>query len=543
MLVEIRCDKFISHGDIRPPIYFHPGLNTVLGSETGSNSIGKSTFLMIIDFAFGGEDYVLKSTDVQTQVGEHVVKFAFKFNNEMYYFSRETINHTIVYQCDDSFNPIRDMKIDEYKKLLFGLYNIDLPSISFRDVVGRYFRIYGRENLDEKKPLHNAKKETDKAAIIALMKLFNVFAPVGALEKAVTESKNEKDTYKKAQDFHFLPKIGVQKYRQNEKRIIELEEELSRLQEISGNKIMGLNSEQAQIVADLRQNLTNAKRQKSRLMSQLRSVENDMEFNAPRLESNFEDLLRFFPESDLKKFDDIEHFHRQLVTVLSTEFEETRRHLSSLISIANNEIGTIEERIKASGLTPKVSRSLLEDYSLKKGEIRNLSKEIEAFDTMKDLRETAKSMEDRLNALLEEQLGFLQGRINAKMDKINDFVYRGEKLPPVLTIKNPKSYTFLTPNDTGTGTSYKGLAVFDLMVMQTTPLPALVHDSVILKQIGDEPLERIMELYNETSKQVFIALDKKGSYPKQSQEILEKTMVLHLTENGNELFGRSWNTK
>lgn len=106
--------------------------------------------------------------------------------------------------------------------------------------------------MDEKKPLHNAKKETDKAAIIAFMKLFNVFAPVGALEKSVTENKNEKDTYKKAQDFHFLPKIGVQKYRQNEKRIVELEEELSRLQEISGNKIMGLNSEQAQIVADLR---------------------------------------------------------------------------------------------------------------------------------------------------------------------------------------------------------------------------------------------------------------------------------------------------
>lgn len=121
MLVEIRCDKFISHSDIRPPIYFHSEINTVLDSETGSISIGKSTFLMIIDFAFGGEDYVLKSTDVQTQVGENVVKFAFKFNNEMYYFSRETINHTIVYQCDDNFNPIRDMKIDEYKKLLFGL--------------------------------------------------------------------------------------------------------------------------------------------------------------------------------------------------------------------------------------------------------------------------------------------------------------------------------------------------------------------------------------------------------------------------------------
>jgi len=543
MLIEIRCDKFIGHGDIRPPIYFHAGLNTILGSESGSNSIGKSTALMVIDFAFGGDDYVLKSTDVQTQVGEHIIQFAFRFNNTMYYFSRNTINHTLVHECDERYNPIREMKIDEYRKLLFQLYEIDLPAISFRDVVGRYFRIYGRENLDEKKPLHNAKQETDKAAILSLMKLFNVYAPIGALEKAVSESKKEKDTYNKAQQFHFLPKINIHKYRQNDKRIYELEDELFRLQELSGDKIMGLNSEQAQIIADLRQSLTNTKRQKSRLTSQLKAVENDMEFDTPHLESNFEDLIRFFPGTDIKKFSDIERFHLQLLTVLNTEFEETRSHLSRLISVTDNEIRAIEEQIKASGLTPKVSRSLLEDYASKKGEIKTLRKENEAYDKMKDLREIAKSMEDRLNALLSENLGFLQAMINAKMDRINDFVYRGEKLPPVLTMRNPRSYTFLTPNDTGTGTSYKGLAVFDLTVMQSTPLPALIHDSVILKQIGDEPLERIMELYNETSKQVFIALDKKGSYPEKSQELLERSKVLHLTEGGNELFGRSWNTK
>ena len=86
MLVEIRCDKFISHGKQRPPVVFKSGLNTVLGSETGSNSIGKSTFLMIVDFVFGGDDYVLKSTDVQTQVGPHSIQFAFEFNKAKYLF-------------------------------------------------------------------------------------------------------------------------------------------------------------------------------------------------------------------------------------------------------------------------------------------------------------------------------------------------------------------------------------------------------------------------------------------------------------------------
>ena len=55
MLKEIRCDKFVSKGSIRKPIIFHKGLNTVLGSDSGTNSIGKSTFLMIVDFVFGGK--------------------------------------------------------------------------------------------------------------------------------------------------------------------------------------------------------------------------------------------------------------------------------------------------------------------------------------------------------------------------------------------------------------------------------------------------------------------------------------------------------
>ena len=37
MLVEIQCDKFIKHGEIRKPIQFHAGLNTVIGDDNGYN--------------------------------------------------------------------------------------------------------------------------------------------------------------------------------------------------------------------------------------------------------------------------------------------------------------------------------------------------------------------------------------------------------------------------------------------------------------------------------------------------------------------------
>lgn len=68
MLVEIQCDKLIKHGEIRKPIQFHAGLNTVIGDDHGFNSIGKSTFLMILEFVFGGKDYVNICLDVQENV-------------------------------------------------------------------------------------------------------------------------------------------------------------------------------------------------------------------------------------------------------------------------------------------------------------------------------------------------------------------------------------------------------------------------------------------------------------------------------------------
>ncbi|XKW97888.1 hypothetical protein R8G64_05205 [Tenacibaculum maritimum] len=52
MLKEINCKHFIKN-----PLIFSNGLNTILGDNYSTNSIGKSTLLMIIDFVFGGGSY------------------------------------------------------------------------------------------------------------------------------------------------------------------------------------------------------------------------------------------------------------------------------------------------------------------------------------------------------------------------------------------------------------------------------------------------------------------------------------------------------
>lgn len=128
------------------------------------------------------------------------------------------------------------------------------------------------------------------------------------------------------------------------------------------------------------------------------------------------------------------------------------------------------------------------------------------------------------------------------MQKINDYIYEGRKKSPILSLSH-NSYEFVTPDDTGTGTAYKSLIVFDLAILGLTNLPFLIHDSLIFKNIADAPIEHIFELYQQTGKQIFIALDKSSSYTQKTKAILEDSAVLKLSDHGHELFGWSWGDK
>lgn len=60
-------------------------LNAVLGTENTENSIGKSTTLLVIDFCFGGSDYIDKAKDVVKNIGHHEIRFAFLLGGGPYF--------------------------------------------------------------------------------------------------------------------------------------------------------------------------------------------------------------------------------------------------------------------------------------------------------------------------------------------------------------------------------------------------------------------------------------------------------------------------
>lgn len=230
MLVEVRCDKFISNGKVREPIRFHAGLNVVLGDDNGSNSIGKSTFLMILDFVFGGIDYIQKCVDVQENVKEHTICFAFDFGGQMYYFSRNTIDYNKIVKCDAGYQALPDEKplsLQKYGEFLCEQYALSAEGTTWRGAIARFIRVYKRDTLDEERPLRSSKDENTADAIKGYMRLYDRYSSVEAQIKQAAKAEDEKETFRKStQEYNHVRAAKNDKEKAaNETRIAELEQQ------------------------------------------------------------------------------------------------------------------------------------------------------------------------------------------------------------------------------------------------------------------------------------------------------------------------------
>ncbi len=85
------------------------------------------------------------------------------------------------------------------------------------------------------------------------------------------------------------------------------------------------------------------------------------------------------------------------------------------------------------------------------------------------------------------------------------------------------------------------MLVYDLAILTCTALPALAHDSLLFKNLEKNVEDEIIRRYSCTDKQVFIAYDKQGDCRPETKKLLEDNAVLRLSDDGHELYGRSWN--
>jgi uncharacterized protein YydD (DUF2326 family) len=541
MLIEIYCDKFKSNGNTRSPIRFENGLNIVEGADNGSNSIGKSTFLMIIDFCFGGNDYVNVLKDVEKNVGPHTIFFAFSFD-KTYHFARKTDEKDFVYISSPNYL-LSDKKIsiDKFCEFLREKYNIPILDLTFRSIVSRFMRIYNRQNLDEQLPLRAHENETEKNSLLEMIKLFNLFEPLKELHRISEEASEMDTTLGKAQEYKFIPKINLTEFKANEKRIHELKLEAELLADRSDRGLLDLPAEKAEQLARLKDQITALKRNRARFYNQLKAYKQDSKYEAVGLKSDFSELKEFFNNVNVENLREVEEFHRKISAILRKEIKISSQELWDNINSLNLSINELENELSEIHQTTNVSKVILKSYYTLEKEIESLQKANEFYLKKNELRKDALHKEKLLAEKTNEQFATMTAKINSKMEQINSINYVNETHSPILTTPSTKKYNFETPDDQGTGCRFKGMITLDMAILSITPLPIITHDSLMFVQMSYPRVERTFKLYSEVAnKQIFVAVDRTTNLNDEAKRIIDSHRRLYLSPEGNELFGWYW---
>ena len=544
------CEKkngiFYPRGRIR----FREHLNTVLGDKQGENSLGKSTFLLAVDFCFGGNDYVNKNVcHVVDFVGNHVIHFAFKFNDKIEYYARSTLSPTIVKICNSDYEETGDeLSIDDFCQHLRDSYKITLPAISFRSIVGRYSRIHGRNNYDEKSPLKYG-DEPIGSSIKALEMLYDVYKLIEEYEEQYKQNKKRASVRKDATEIGELAPVATseKQVKENEKQIELLTKELENLTAKEDESLSEMDTERLDKAAEIKGQIAVLKRRRTRLVSQLNAVKANMQGGLSPVSDDINELSEFFPEANIAKLEMIEQFHHKIQMILSNEMSSEVERLELLIAAATDELRKMEEKQRELGVPTKVSKKFLEKVAEINRKIAVLQKQNEGKKNNDQLKKDTKDSKERMETARKGQLETVQTILNQEMTRLNDFIYNGERYAPEIKFSNAKSgnpsYTFECKWNTGSGENYKNVIIFDMTILKTSQLPVLMHDSLMFKNIADLPIDQIMRLYLKSDKQIFISFDKHSTYEPFTTQTTSDTQVIKLYDNGGELFGWSWAKK
>ena len=544
MLIEMKSPAFKKQGKERPAIQFKEGLNVVLGKEDGAMSIGKSSSLLAIDFVFGGDTYI-KSDGVQKE-GHHTIFFTFLFDGVKYFFARNTGDSNTIFICDENYELTGNQYTkEEFTTWLKKQYHMDFAGLSFRIALSSFFRVYGKKNTDELNPLQGIPGQNMDKSITSILTLFDKYKDIEEFKTNVTEHKKKLDAYKEARRYHFISDLvgGQKKYEENLAVIRDLELQLATLMEEAekghSEEEIELNKKKAALTT---QKLNYEKAIHAKEMK-LRLVNMSLDYGLYPTEADISALQEYFPDVNVRKLYEVEKYHQKLAKILDAQFADEKKAIEEDIASLKKQLDGINAQIRELGFVGNISREFLDRHSELKGEIDALKTQNEAFLTQNELQAAKANADAVLKRSIEDILREIEETLNAKMEEFNDTLFDTKKKPPHVHFIAYNSYKFETPDNTGTGSNYKGMIVYDLAMLFSTALPALAHDSLLFKNLGKDVEDGIMRIYTSTKKQIFIAYDKQGDCRPETQKILESNCVLSLSTNNCELYGRSWDTE
>ena len=533
MLIELRCDKFREKS-----ISFHAGLNVVIGDERATNSIGKSSILMIVDFVFGGNSLLKHNSDIVEELGEHDYFFQFIFSDEPCHFRRGTYKSDLVYKCNNEYEEIAPISIDEYRTFLKSAYALDHLDLSFRSAVSLFSRIWGKENLDVKQPLHSFKRQKSVECIDNLLKLFDRYQSIKLLSKKMKSISDEKSTINKAYRQKLIPKVTKTKYKENIIEVTKIDEEIKDIKKNLAKYAVNIREIVNREVSELKAKKDTLLKERAKVFSRLTRVRGDLNQNKHIKSKTFSGLIRFFPEVDADRVAKVEEFHSKISKILKSELRESEKELSESLDELNEAIEEIDSRLNTAFSNVDNPEVIIDRVHELANTHSSAVAEIRYFETEDRVSDELKSIKVDLAQEKSRVLQITENIINDKTRQYVSKIYTEARRSPTLSLSQ-NSYTFAAIEDTGTGKAYSNLILFDLAVLETTELPILIHDSVLYKNVENNAVAELVNLYISLGKQSFISIDEIKKYGKHAETLLLENKVLELADD-KVLFIKDW---
>jgi hypothetical protein len=552
MLTEIYCNKFLDKdGKERGRIPLHKGLNTVLGSGKSDNSIGKSSFLLAIDFAFGGYTYPTK--EIKNEIEDHTVCWTMEFDGDKkFYFCRNTDDKDHIWKCDKDYTIIdgTPIEMEDYKSFLYDKYKMTTDEREYNFITSLFMRIFPKDCANNvSRPLLEYRKQPDYDGITILEKVMNYYIPIKKEKDARDEAVDDSNALSDAEGRKIVVKLTQKDYENNLVKIDNLNKQLADLGYKANEAKNDKEKTNDSALADINNNMKTLRERRYELYARRRLLQSRDTLTVEDIKSDLDSLKQFFGDSvNIEAIEKIQGFHEKLQSIL---LDQAKTELSEI----NVEIDGISSRIS------ELSKSMVEmeepagvstEYVSKitdiKANIMRLEDVNKTFKDREGVRDGVKKAKSELRVVEETKLSDMQTVINNALSAFIQEMFHDESHSrPDIIFSSSAKYLYNSYGDGGAGTSYRDLILFDLAVMKLTSLPVLAHDNHLTKPIEDDTVEKIFPVYQEVGKdkQVFVAFDglPKFQSPELTKEI-EDTTVLRLSKkDGNYLYGIKFKTK
>ncbi len=533
MLREIRCEKFRTG-----VVTFHPGLNVVLGDENATNSIGKSTLLMLVDFVFGGSTLLEWNQDVVAELGHHHYDFAFEFDGEVHRFRRETITPENVYVCDADYKVSAAIKLEEFNAFLKNAYRLEQPGQTFRAAVGLHLRVWGKTNLIPDEPLHAFPKQRDKDCIDNLVKTYGEFEAIRARDDAVRTADSDLKVIRAAAGKQLIPKVNKTGYAQAKVQIADLERDLEDVRQNLASYATNLSVVINKEVLDLKERKDDLLQRRMTVAGRLQRVDRNLSGKRSLHSSNFQDLQKFFPEINTERLAEVEAFHDGVARILKEQLKQSKEHLADEMKLIDLSIARIDSEMAAALGSVEQPGSLVDHVYKVALSLQTARASRDGYEIEQAHVEALRKAREALAEVKERILTEIETSVNNGMREIVSEAVGEHRKSPRLSLDDA-TYKFEVFEDTGTGTAYFGLVLFDMAVFRATSLPVIAHDSVLFKNISNDSVARLIALYEKIPKQSFISLDEIQKYGLTAAQTLQKQSVIQLSDNAV-LYIKDW---